>query len=61
MDCQRFLSTDINDYLNKNVKENCISFKEFLHENKRVLQYKYAPNMNSDYGSHFPKYKNLTK
>ena len=61
MDCNKFLSTNIHEYLDKNKKENCVSFKEFLHENKKVLQFKYAKNMNSDYGSHYPKYKNLTK
>ena len=61
MDTHKFLSTDINDYLNKGKKENCVSFKEFLSEKKKVLQFKYGKNMNSDYGSHYPKYKNPTK
>ena len=56
MDCHRFLSTDINEYLNKSKKENCVNFKDFLQDKKKVLQYKYAKNMHSDYSEHFPKY-----
>lgn len=49
MDCRQFLSTDINDYLDKNKKANCVSFKDFLTDKKKVLQYKYQKNMHSDY------------
>jgi hypothetical protein len=57
MNTHKFLQTDINDYLDKNKKENCVNFKEFLADKKKVLQFKYAKNMHSDYSEHFPKYK----
>ena len=61
MDTNKFLSTNLEEYLEKDKRENCVSFKEFLKENKKVLQFKYAANMNSDYGSHYPKHKNVPK
>ena len=41
MDTRKFLYTNISEYLDKSKKQNCTTFKEFLQENKKVLQFKY--------------------
>ena len=37
LDCNKFLYTNIAEYLDRNKKQNCTSFKEFLQDNKKVL------------------------
>ena len=49
LDWNKFLKTNITEYLDRNKKQNCTSFKEFLQDNKKVLQFKYGRNLNSDY------------
>jgi hypothetical protein len=53
MDVTSFVKTNINDYLEKDAHVNCISCVNCIREKKKVLQYRYNPNMSSDYSAHF--------
>lgn len=53
MDVRSIVKTDVNDYLEKDAHVNCISCVNCIREKKKVLQYRYNPNMSSDYSSHF--------
>ena len=47
--------------MDRNKKVNCVSFKDFLKDNKKVLQFKYQRNLNSDYTQNYPKHSNPKK
>jgi len=53
MDTRKIVSTNVNEYLEHGAHVKCISCMNCIREKKKVLQYKYQPNIKSNYGANF--------
>jgi hypothetical protein len=53
MATHQFMKTDINKYLDEDAHVNCISCVDHIKQKNKVLQFKYNPDMKSDYTAHF--------